>query len=350
MVHKKIQKHIEIARSANKALSSMSQKSADAIYELLKAHYATVGITTINNVSDLGQLVAKQPDLVFMGMKYVHGLVPGTKVWISEYLEENGISHTGSPKSAIEYEQDKPLAKQRVLNAGFKTSQFVVVKNGETFDATDSSLQFPLFVKPVNLGAGQGVDDHSIVRTQKELDAKIAALAGEFGCDALVEEFLSGREYSVAVLKQEYSEALMVMPLELVAGPNADGHRILSYELKSAPLETPTFPVTDMNVRAALIELATNAFVALGARDYGRIDIRMSADGVPNFLEANLIPCLIRGSGNFPKACAMNIDMDYDTMILHIVRLGLARTAIVDITEDEADTIAIYGAALPAAA
>jgi D-alanine-D-alanine ligase len=350
MVHKKIPKHIEIVRSTNKALSSMSQKSADAAYHLLAAHYATVGITTVNNVSDLGQLVAMQPDLVFMGMKYVHGLEPGTKVWVSEYLGDHGIDHTGSPKSAIEFEQNKPLAKQRVLNVGLKTSQYAVVQNGENFDPSATTLQFPMFVKPTDLGAGQGVDDNSIVRTLPELNAKIAALAHEFGTGALVEEFLSGREYSVAVLKQEHSEELMVMPLELVAGANASGHRILSYELKSAPLETPVFPVTDMHVRALLIELATKAFIALGARDYGRIDIRMSADGVPHFLEANLIPCLIRGSGNFPKACALNIDMDYDTMILHIVRLGLARTAEAGVIEDEPDTLAIYGAAIPIAA
>src|SRR5688572_32885655 len=108
MAYSKIQKHIEIARSTNKTLSSMSQKSVDAAYELLKAHYATVGVTTINTASDLNRLVAKRPDLVFMGMKYVYGALPGTKIWISEYLEDHGIEHTGSPKRAIEFEQNKP--------------------------------------------------------------------------------------------------------------------------------------------------------------------------------------------------------------------------------------------------
>ncbi|HSX35372.1 MAG TPA: hypothetical protein VLH84_00385 [Patescibacteria group bacterium] len=335
MLHEKIQKHIEIVRSSNKALSSMSQKSCDAIYALLKSHYATVGVSTVNDIADLGQLVAKRPDLVFMGIKYVHGPLPNTKVWISEYLEQHGIGHTGSPKGAIELEQNKPLAKQRVHDAGLTTSPFMVVKRGDTFDVAASAMQFPLFAKPADLGAGQGVDDNSIVHNQADLNSKIASLATDLGADALIEEFLSGREYSVAVLKEEASDSLMVMPLELVAGPNIHGQRILSYALKSAPLETPVFPVTDKRVRAALIELATNAFRALGARDYGRIDIRMSADGVPHFLEANLIPCLIRGSGNFPKACAMNQGMGYEAMILHIVRLGLARSINADLIEDD---------------
>jgi D-alanine-D-alanine ligase len=348
MAYKKIQKHIEIARSTTIALSSMGQKSCDALYALLREHYATVGVTIVNNLADLKRLAAKQPDLVFMGMKYVLGRLPGTEVWISEYLDKHGINHTGSPKNAIALEQNKPLAKQCVLEAGIKTPRHMVIKNGSAIDAENVKLQFPLFVKPTSLGAGQGVDESSVVHNLDELNAKVASLAINHGADALVEEFLSGREYSVAVLKEEDTEDVIAMPLELVAGPNARGYRILSHALKSAPLETPVFPVTDPRVRAALIDLATRAFKALGARDYGRIDIRMNAAGIPHFLEANLIPCLIRGSGNFPKACAMNIGMDYETMILHIVRLGLTRSA--NIVEDEAESIAIPSTvALPVA-
>ncbi len=349
MANKKIQKHIEIVRSSVPSLSSLSQKSCDALYSLLRTHYANVGVTVVNTISDLDLLVAKRPDLVFMGMKYVPGFVPGTKVWVSEYLDQHGIHHTGSPKSAIELEQDKPLAKQRVAAAGIATAKHAVVVRGKTFDAAASSLQFPMFIKPTGLGAGQGVDEHSVVYSQAELDAKVASLANSLSSDALIEEFLSGREYSVAVLKEEHSDELLVMPLEIVAGPNAHGHRILSSELKSSPIETPTFPVLDAAVKSTLVDFAASVFVALGARDYGRVDIRMDAKGVPHFLEANLIPCLIRGSGNFPKACVMNIAMGYDAMILHIVRLGLARS--VDLTEDETASVVAFApvvAVLPA--
>lgn len=337
MVNKKIQKSIEIVRSSHPSLSSMGQKSCDALYKVLKTHYATVGVSIVNDVADLDRLVAKQPDLVFMGMKYVPGPLPDTKVWISEFLDQHHIDHTGSPKNAIEFEQDKPLAKYRVAAAGINTSPYMVVKSGDEFDITKSTMRFPMFIKPVNLGAGVGVDENSVVHNLDELHAKVASLAADYGADALVEEFLTGREYSVAVLKEEYSDELIAMPLELVAGPNVHGHRILSHELKSAPLETPVFPVTDLRVRAALIDLATSAFTALGARDYGRIDIRMDEAGVPHFLEANLIPCIIRGSGNFPKACVMNIGMEYEAMILHIVRLGFAHSV-----EDEVAPIVIF--------
>ena len=309
----------------------MGEKSGNAAYTLLKAHYTKVGIRVVNNLDELERVAAMQPDLVFLGSKYIPGVEPGTKVWISDYLNQRGIRHTGSPESAIRLERNKPLAKQRVLDANLKSSQYAVIKSGERFDDKNSTLRFPMFIKPVDMGAGQGVDAKSVVRNLNELHAKVDSLAARYGADALIEEFLPGREYSVAILKREDSDDLIAMPLELVPGPNEDGHRILSHALKSAPLETPVFPVTDPVVRAALIELATNAFVALGARDYGRIDIRMDQAGVPHFLEANLIPCLIEGSGNFPKACAMNIGMDYEAMMLHIVRLALARSAEADV-------------------
>jgi D-alanine-D-alanine ligase len=173
------------------------------------------------------------------------------------------------------------------------------------------------------------------------LTAKAKSIATAYAADALVEEYLPGREFSVAVLKDEYSDELMVMPLELVAGTNVHGDRILSHELKSAALETPVFPVIDTKIKDQLSDLAASVFTALGARDYGRIDIRLDAMGVPCFLEANLIPCLIRGSGNFPKACMMNIGMDYEPMILHIVRLGLARPVVFTEQTQEANS-AIY--------
>jgi D-alanine-D-alanine ligase len=68
-----------------------------------------------------------------------------------------------------------------------------------------------------------------------------------------------------------------------------------------------------------------DSFVALGARDYGRIDIRMDSHGVPHFLEANLISSLLRDYGNFPKACLLNSNIDYENMIYRIIDLSLSR-------------------------
>lgn len=322
----KINKHIEILRSSKPELSSMSQKSCDAIYDILVSHFEVVGISVVDNLSDLKRLVSKRPDLVFMGMKYLPGTLPDSKIWVSGYLDQHNINHTGSGKGAIELEQNKSLAKQCVLDAGIQTSPFLVIKNGDTYSGTNMPLQFPLFVKPTSLGAGQGVDINSVVHDMPGLRAKTKSLSAEFSSDSLVEEYLPGREFTVAILKDGDSEELVAMPLEMMAGRDINGDRIISYELKSAPLETPVFPVTDERLKAMVSDLATRVFVSLGARDYGRVDIRLDINGNAHFLEANLIPGLICGSGNFPKACAINAGIDHKTMILNITKLGLARS------------------------
>jgi D-alanine-D-alanine ligase len=103
--------------------------------------------------------------------------------------------------------------------------------------------------------------------------------------------------------------------------------------------------VIDKNIKTKVTTLATEVFYALGARDYGRIDIRLDAHGTPHFLEANLIPSLISGYGSFPKACMLNIDLDYESMILSIARLGLAHN--MDANEEIIEPIALCNPALP---
>src|SRR5665213_1495475 len=118
----KIQKHIEIVRSTTLALSSLSQESCDAIFAVLSRNFADVGVSIVNDVFDLEQLVSKQPDLAFMGLKYLPGKT--SPIWISDYLEKHGIAHTGSGQPAIEFELNKPLAKQQVQDAGIQTAAF----------------------------------------------------------------------------------------------------------------------------------------------------------------------------------------------------------------------------------
>src|SRR5690606_35054290 len=138
------------------------------------------------------------------------------------------------------------------------------------------------------------------------------------------EAYLPGREFSVAILKNQGDGGYVAMPIELVSRPAANGTSMLSYAVKTANIET-VLEVREPVCRAQIAAFALDAFTALGAADYGRIDVRLDALGRPNFLEANLIPSLIDNYGSFPKACRLNRNMSYETMILNIVHLGLAK-------------------------
>lgn len=336
---------IEIVASTQSGLSSMHVKSREAVLDVLTKHYTRVKITLINDLPDLEALVARRPDLVFLGMKLLLadqslGLRDPDKIWITQFLDEHGIAYTGSDQPAHELEINKALAKYRAQATGFKTSPFYVVRKNQAAPK-DVPLNYPVFIKPTNRGGGQGIDSRSVANNYSELWSKVSSLAAELRADSLIEEYLGGREFSVAILKDEAATGFSVMPIELIAPLNKCGDRLLSSKIKAADTER-SIPITDETIKSEVCELAIGIFHALGARDYGRIDIRLDEAGTPHFLEANLMPSLKRNAGNyFPKACALNLNLDYEQMILTIARLGLARSHNSDEAMNEPDTLEI---------
>lgn len=325
----KTNKHIEIARSTIVGLSSMSLRSCEAIRELLELHYEHVGVSSVNNINDLEVLAAKQPDLVFLGMKSIPpasdpSQALGGGIQLSDYLEARGITCTGSVGPAIAMDHDKSTAKRIVETAGLKTAASFLAWPGQYQTSEQLPLSFPFFAKPLASGGGAGIGPDSVVHNFGAFVKKVQAIADTCESETLVEEYLTGREFSVAILAGNAGSGFNVMPIELFTDSNVNGDRILGKDVKTANTETASL-VKDVGTREAVSELALSAFRTLGARDYGRIDIRLDSSDVPHFLEANLIPSLISGYGSFPKACSMNMNLGYSAMILQIVELGLAR-------------------------
>jgi len=326
----KTNKHIEIiVTSLGDGLNSMSLKSRTMIKKVLQKHYSRVGISVVNNAADLAAVAAKNPDLAFIGVKKipVNGINSPSEdfLWVAEYLEQNGITTTGSGSDAIRLEQDKTQAKDIVMAAGLATSPYFVAKKGQYSDEAQLPLKFPMFIKPPDMGAGAGIDDDSVVRNFKEYESKINSLCSDNRSKALVEEYLFGREFTVALMLDTERKNIMVMPIQQLPLANGRGDAVIGQAMKESATETAVSIVEESVLKQSVMKLAKDVFIALGARDYGRIDMRLDENNVPNFLEANLIPGLIDGSGNFQKACQMNLGMKYEDMIQHIVALAFAR-------------------------
>ncbi len=330
---KKINMSIEIVSSSFSELSSMSAKSRETVLEVLAKHYTDAKITIINNITDLEMLVDRRPDLVFLGMSYVPKNsklkdLKNNKIWLSEYFDKNNITYTGSTQKSHYLESNKELAKDIIKEAGLNTADFCVIKSGN-IDQTYNLPEFPLFVKPTDKGGGTGIDNNSLVYNIQDLKSKVTSIYSKYGSDSLIEQYLPGREFSVAVLKGENSYEYSLMPIELIAPLNVTGARFLSAEIKRA--DTEQFKeVTENNIIQDITTLALDVFIALGARDYGRIDIRLDEMGIPHFLEANLIPSLMKNYGNFPKACLVNINLNYEDLLLRIVNLALNRNSVLN--------------------
>ena len=332
----KQRRHIEIVRSGVTSLSSMGEPSAQMIRVVLEQHYERVGITQVNDLSDLEQLVALQPDLVFLGMKYIPLITSGgyttdTNIWLSGYLEAHGINYTGSSAAAIALDFDKAAAKRTVQAAGLRTADYFVARPGQFLSQADLPLFFPLFIKPPAAGGGQGIAADSVIRDFDAFQRKVQQISDDFQSDALVETYLPGREFSVAIMANSSGSSIIAMPIELIADANAQGDRILGQAIKAADTER-VVAVTDLALQRQLTVMALAAFRALGASDYGRIDIRLDGHRQLHFLEANLIPGVAFHdfTSYFTAACQINGQFDYPAMVLQLVAIALARQSATD--------------------
>ncbi len=322
-----IDKYIEIVGSSNPRLNAMAADARDTIHNVLSKKYTKVGVTIVDDMSGLEALVAKKPDLVILGMKLVlldpaKGYDDSPKVWLSDYLESHNITYTGSGTKALTIEFDKPIAKQKVMDAALQSSAYFISSIKQPVFA--HNLEFPLFVKPTNRGDSKGIDEMSVVHSQAELEAKITGIHTECSSDALIEEYLTGREFSVAVIQQS-SGALLAMPIEITSPADTKGNTFLSEAVKNADTER-VLAVDDSVLKDKLNSLAIGVFEALGSRDYGRIDMRLDGLGAPSFIEANLMPGL-SDHGYLSRCFAINEDIAYEDMILAIADLGLQRVS-----------------------
>ncbi len=325
----KAQKHVEIARTTNSKFSSMGATSCQKIVAILSQYYENVGVSIINDLSDLEQLVEDRPDLVFLGLKRLPHSGDSVDdsnddVWISDYLDQNNITYTGASAHAMKLEFNKEKAKARVRSAGLPTARSFISAPGRHKYAQSLPLPFPLFIKPLNGGCGNGVGDNSVVRTFAEFGDKVELVHINNSSSSLVEQYLNGREFSVAILDADNAGRIQVAPIEIIASKNSRGDRILGSRVKTENNEIVSV-IKEPETYNAVSQLAVQVYKVLCGRDLARIDIRMDGDGKLQFLEANFMPA--PGSRYFAGAFELNKGTSYEEVLLSITDTALSRSS-----------------------
>lgn len=324
----KIQSHIEIVVTNTDNLNLMSESTVEAVRESLDKNYQKVSVTIIEDENDLNKLIQKKPDLVFSGVKYLDFDSQSEKrsskkhIWLSSILKKHGINHTGSETQALKLEMNKVKAKKVLLKQEILTSNFFTAVPDQFNTNSILPIAFPLFIKPTHEGCGKGIDDSSVVRNFKQFKEKVFQLYGEENAEVLVEKYLSGREFTVGIINNSSTKELEAFPVELIPQINSRGDSFLSAQAKQEDLES-VIHIKEKAIFKEVSEFAKKAFEALGARDYGRIDLRMDQDNRIHFLEANLIPGI--GKGYFTRALKMVEKTSHAKMINNLAALALNR-------------------------
>lgn len=248
---------------------------------------------------------------------------------LAAYLELLDMPYTGASPHALYLAQDKSLAKKVFQFHEIRTPFFAVSYKGRLDHAHD--IEFPLIVKPLSEDGSIGIEAASVVSSVKELMERIDYIHAQFDSPALIEEYIEGREIYAAILGSDKPEPLPLVELDLSKLPEGTP-RIASTEVKwekdtEAYKRTRSHIVEDLDEKttAKLQETAVAAYQALKLRDYGRIDMRLTAKGQVYVIEANPNPWLSSGA-EFAMA-ARKSGRTYTDLMRDIVDLAMARYA-----------------------
>ena len=318
---------IEIITSRNENVKETGFGSLFACSDVLASLEMmghSVLVTVCETREALDNVVMRNPDLVVLAAKYM-AIEGEENVWFSEYFEHNRITISGSNRETLRYDSDKVLAKEHLASLGIKTAKYFMAIPGQYELEEELPIAFPLFLKPLDAANGNGIDDESFVESFAEFKAKVSSLYGLYEQPVLVEEYLSGREFTIAVIKSA-SGQMRVSAIEIVPPTSSGGLKILGAAAKIS--DTEALKKIELNDMDSVKKMAEASFNGLGVRGFGRIDVKMDNQGVCYFMEANLVPGMNRGTSYFPRACEIENQMSYDNVVKQILDESLERASI----------------------
>lgn len=215
---------------------------------------------------------------------------------------------------------------------GIPTSKFVVA--GSFNEASKASLRYPLFVKPLHEGSSKGIYNSSYVANEMALQGEVERILIDYEQPALVEEYLPGKEFTVALLGNG-NELKVLPPVEITFDSlPSEALPVYSYEAKwlwdtkDSPIEVFKCPaLIDDSLKLKIENVCRKTFEILNCRDWSRIDVRLDAAGDPNVIEVNPLPGILPDPEEhscFPMA-SRAAGLDYDQMMNEVLNAALKR-------------------------
>ena len=247
--------------------------------------------------------------------------------YVVAYLELKRQRYTGCNPRGMMISRDKVLTKQVLASHRIATPAFRLFPFGKRF-REPRRLRFPLFVKSATEDASLGISQASVVDDMQALRERVEFIHDHVQSDALVEEYVDGRELYIGVLGNARLTTFPVWEMDFgnLSGVQARiATRAVKWDKKYQERHgIATEAAKDLSPEqlAGLARLAKRVYRALHMSGYGRMDLRMREDGKVFLLEANANPDLTYGEDFAESAEATGLS--YDGLIRRIVSIGLA--------------------------
>jgi len=275
----------------------------------------------------LDRLEDFDPDFVFNATESYMGKARYDYA-VTALLEMKGYRYSGSPPEALLLARDKATSKKILSWHSVNVPRFAVYAPDDKVVLAEG-MEFPVIVKPTHEDASVGIAQSSVVSDVESLQERVDFIHRNLNQPAIAEEMIEGRELYVGILG---NHRLQVLPIIELAFDKIEqeGKKIATYSAKWDLEYRKRWGIKNIfarrigdNAMKEIVRASKLAYTALGLRDYGRIDIRLTRDQEVYVLEANPNPYIAFGED---MANAAERDgLDYYKFIERIVREALSR-------------------------
>lgn len=279
----------------------------------------------MDNPDSIEKLCRSKIDVAFDTCERIHGDARG-EAYAAALLEYLGIPHTRTSSWLISLGISKERVKSILSYNGISTPPYQIFYSDE--EKLDPGLKFPLFVKGLMSENSIGIDEHSRVTNMDELRCKVRQINTQLLQPALVEEYIDGREFAVAILPGEKN---LILPIsETIFKDLPPNRRFLDYSSKwydyseqyqkALPL-CPAHLTSDEQQNIS--ETAMRCYNILGLDSYARIDLRYR-DHTAYILEVNQNPSIGEKDCGYVRAC-ISYGLDYAGMLNSLLQNAIMR-------------------------
>lgn len=315
-----------------KSIEGDEWKTVEAIGEAIKSNGHRVKYFPISH--DIYEDLKKSKRSIDLIFNLSEGIRDGVdrEAQLPMVAQILGIPHTGPTPLSSALILNKSRAKEIWKANGILTAQWQLFNSVST--PLEKSLSYPLIVKPNSEGSGIGIKKKSIVNNSKELKSAAKVIIDEYHNEALVEEYLNGREFTVAIIGNGKDiQALPIVEINFDAFPQG-APRIDTYEAKfvygvtGQATETEWCPAKiNKKLESEIKTAAINAYRSIGCYDFGRVDIRLDSKGRVNVIEINHPPGLMSdpNESSFFTISGRANGWDFNKLIGKIIESAIKR-------------------------
>ncbi len=291
---------VAVMMGGSAAEREVSLRSGAAVYEALKRKGVDAVAIDVTG-SPIEALTGQKIDRVF---NIIHGR-GGEDGVLQGVLEVLGIPYTGSGVMASALSMDKLRTKLCWQGYGLITPLWCLLQDESDVDGCIEKLGFPVIVKPALEGSSIGM---SKAGNRDELLAALA-VAAPYRCDVYAEAWVTGKEYTVAVLDGT------ALPVILLETPNAFYDYEAKYQATTTQYHCPCG--LSQEQEQLIRDLAVTACKVIGVKGWGRVDVFIDNLGQYQLIEVNTVPGMTDHS--LVPMAARQAGMDFDELVWRIL-------------------------------